>query len=74
MPVVSLQGIEPQPSQHEGVVVFYEASCDGKFQPPNTLLKQEELQLAEASFQEILSLWENWWTEWPTIFGEISFK
>ena len=33
----------------------YEVSCDGRFQPPNTLLKQGGLQLAEVSFREMLN-------------------
>ena len=32
--------------------VNYEVSCEWRFQPPNTLLKQEGLQLAEASFRD----------------------
>ena len=35
-----------------GGVVKYEVSCSWGFQPPNTLLKQEGLQLAEASFRD----------------------
>ena len=39
----------------EGWVINYEVSCDWRFQPPHTLLKQEGLQLAEASFRDICS-------------------
>ena len=42
------------PTVGEGGVVMYEVSCDWRFQPPNTLLKQEGLQLAVASFREEL--------------------
>lgn len=35
-----------------GGFVKYEVSCGWRFQPPNTLLKQEGLQLAEASFRD----------------------
>ena len=41
------------PTVGEGGVVTYEVSCDWRFQPPNTLLKQEGLQLAEASFRDL---------------------
>ena len=33
-------------------VVTYEVSCDWRFEPPNTLLTQEGLQLAVASFHD----------------------
>ena len=49
LPTVSPGGIEPWPNCW---VVKYEVSCDWRFQPPNTLLKQEGLPLAEASFRD----------------------
>ena len=53
------RGIEPRPNclrKSEGEGGYnYEVSCDGRFQPPNTLLKQGGLQLAEVSFREMLN-------------------
>ena len=52
---VSREGLSPRPllvKEGGGGVVNWEVSRDWRFHPPNTLLKQEGLQLAEASFRD----------------------
>ena len=54
MPTVSPERLSHGQTAFEpasrGGIAKYEVSCNWRFQPPNTLIKQEGLQLAEASF------------------------
>ena len=49
------QNLAKRAALHFTRFVNYDVSCDSRFQPPNTLLKQEGLQLAEASFRDVLN-------------------